>query len=209
MKRLAALPLIVFASCAHIPFFKHTPKEPAAEPAPPPPAQRAQKTSSVVAPAPDFTFAAPGKDRSLRSLRGQAVVIVFGRDAGNGAFKKQLKELAPLYQELASKGVIFIAAPPRRTELPLSPYGQTLGRWAELRSDEFQMLQRVTVSRVDQDSRSASQCWDLVDSPSTINCFARSRISRSETLARSCWRRCAIHDSSMKHSMKRAVSAES
>ncbi len=111
MKRLAAvLPIFLFVSCAHLPFFKRTPKEPAAEPAPPPNARRAQKVQSVVAPAPDFTFAAPGKDRSLRSLRGQAVVIVFARDAGNGAFKKQLKELAPLYQELASKRVIFIAA---------------------------------------------------------------------------------------------------
>ena len=110
MKRLtAALPLLLFVSCAHIPFFKRAPKEPAAEPAPPH-AQRAQKVQSVVAPAPDFTFAAPGKDRSLRSLRGQAVVIVFTLDAGNRAFKKQLKELAPLYQELASKRVIFIAA---------------------------------------------------------------------------------------------------
>lgn len=108
MKRLAAaLPLFLFASCAHVPFFKSAPKEPAAEPAPPP---HERKIPSVVAPAPDFTFAAPGKDRSLRSLRGQAVVIVFARDAGSGAFKKQLKELAPLYQELASKGVVFIAA---------------------------------------------------------------------------------------------------
>ena len=111
MKRLAAvLPIFLFVSCAQIPFFKRAPKEPPAEPAPPPNARRAQKVQSVVAPAPDFTFAAPGKDRSLRSLRGQAVVIVFARDAGNGAFKKQLKELAPLYQELASKRVIFIAA---------------------------------------------------------------------------------------------------
>ena len=111
MKRLAAvLPLFLFVSCAHIPFLKRAPREHAAEPAPPPNAQRARKASSVVALAPDFTFAAPGKDRSLRSLRGQAVVIVFARDAGNRAFKKQLKELAPLYQELASKRVIFIAA---------------------------------------------------------------------------------------------------
>ena len=111
MKRLTfALPLLLFVSCAHIPFLKRAPKEPAPEPAPPPHAQRAQKVQSVVAPAPDFTFAAPGKDRSLRSLRGQAVVIVFTREAGNRAFKKQLRELAPLYQELASKRVIFIAA---------------------------------------------------------------------------------------------------
>ena len=101
--------------------------------------------------------------------------------------------------------VIFIAAPPRRTELAIVTVWPNLGKtgW-----HEFQMLQR-SIARADQDSRSASQCWDIVDSPSTINCFARCRISRSETLARSCWRRCSIHDSSMKHSTKRAVSAES
>lgn len=111
MKKLAIiLPFFLCVSCAQIPFFKRGPKEPVAEPEPPPNAQRARKASSVVAPAPDFTFSAPGKSRSLRSLRGQAVVIVFARDAGNGALKKQLKELAPQYQELASKRVIFIAA---------------------------------------------------------------------------------------------------
>ncbi len=111
MRKIAAvLPLLLFAACAHLPFFKHAPKEPAPPPEPPPNAKRAQKASSVVAPAPDFTFDAPGKARSLRGLRGQAVVIVFAKDAGNGSFKKQLKELAPLYQELASKHVIFVAA---------------------------------------------------------------------------------------------------
>ncbi len=126
MKRLAAcLPLLLLVSCAHLPFLKRAPKEPAParEPEPPPHAQRAQKVSSVVAPAPDFTFAAPGKDRSLRSLRGQAVVIVFARDAKVGALRKQLAELAPLYQELASKRVIFIAAlaqgdAPLRSNIP-------------------------------------------------------------------------------------------
>ena len=111
MKRFAAvLPLLILVSCARIPLFKHEPKQPAPPPEPPPNARRAQKVSSVVHLAPDFTFAAPGKDRSLRNLRGQAVVVVFGRDARTRAFRKQLDELGPLYQELASKGVIFIAA---------------------------------------------------------------------------------------------------
>ena len=113
MKKLATiLSLFAFASCAHIPipFVKRGPKEPAPEPAPPPNARRAEKVQSVVAPAPDLTFDAPGKSRSLRSLRGQAAVIVFARNPGVRAFKKQLAELAPLYQELASKRVIFIAA---------------------------------------------------------------------------------------------------
>ena len=113
MKKLAALlPLVLFVSCAQIPipFVKRGPKEPAPPPEPPPNAVRAKKASSVVTPSADFTFAAPGKARSLRSLRGQAVVIVFARDAGVGAFKKQLQELGPIFQELASKRVIFVAA---------------------------------------------------------------------------------------------------
>ncbi|MEO7319299.1 MAG: hypothetical protein ABIZ56_09955 [Chthoniobacteraceae bacterium] len=113
MKKFAALlPLVLFVSCAQIPipFVKRRPKEPPPPPEPPPNAVRARKASSLVTPAPDFTFPAPGKARSLRSLRGQAVVIVIARNTGVGSFKKQLKELGPLYQELASKRVIFVAA---------------------------------------------------------------------------------------------------
>lgn len=112
MKKLAALlPLVLFVSCAQIPipFVHRGPKEPAPAPEPPPNAVRAKKASTIVTLAPDFTFDA-GKARSLRSLRGQAVVIVFGKNANVGAFKDQLEELGPLYQELASKRVIFVAA---------------------------------------------------------------------------------------------------
>ena len=113
MKKTAALlPLVLCVACAQIPipFIKRGPKEAAPPPEPPPNAVRAKKASTAVSLAPDFTFAAPGKARSLRSLRGQAVVIVFGKNAGVGAFKDQLDELGPLYQELASKRVIFVAA---------------------------------------------------------------------------------------------------
>ena len=116
MKKLTAiLSLFAFASCAHlpIPFLKRAPKEPApAQPAEQeaPRVKGGEPRSGVVAPAPDLTFDAPGKARSLRGLRGQSVVIVFGRNAGTRAFRKQLDELASLYQELASKRVIFIAA---------------------------------------------------------------------------------------------------
>lgn len=74
------------------------------------PAKPTTSRSPVVAPAPDVSFAAPGKTRSLRSLRGQAAVLLIARNADNGSFKKQLKELAPVYQEFASRGVVFIAA---------------------------------------------------------------------------------------------------
>jgi hypothetical protein len=110
MKRFAVcLALFAFASCAHVPFFKRTPPQPAPA-TPPPPAKVTARRSSVVAPAPDLTFDAPGRNRTLRSLRGQAVVLVIAEDARSGTFKKQLKELGPIYQEFAGKGVIFIAA---------------------------------------------------------------------------------------------------
>lgn len=68
------------------------------------------KSSVVVAPAPDFAFAAPGRAHSLRALRGQAVVLVIADHANTRAFRKQLKELASIYQEFASRSVVFVAA---------------------------------------------------------------------------------------------------
>ncbi len=58
-------------------------------------------------------------------------------------------------------------------------------------------------------SRSPTQCDDFVDAPSTRNAFARLRICRSATLARSCWRRCSSQDSSMKTSTKSVGSSTS
>ncbi len=89
--------------------FHAKPAEPT-PPANPKPPTHERTGPTVVALAPDFLFPAAGKNRSLRSLRGQAVVLLVAKDASTSAFKKQLKELAPVYQEFASKGVIFIAA---------------------------------------------------------------------------------------------------
>ena len=67
--------------------------------------------AAVVNFAPEFTFIGAGdKARSLRSLRGQPVVLVIGDSVKNGAFKKQLKNLQEIYSELASKGVVIVAA---------------------------------------------------------------------------------------------------
>lgn len=61
--------------------------------------------------APEFTFIGAGeKARSLRSLRGQPVVVIIADTARSGALKKQLKNLESVYQELASKGAVFVAA---------------------------------------------------------------------------------------------------
>lgn len=67
--------------------------------------------ANVIRSAPDFSWAGAGSSkRSLRSLRGQPVVIVFSESPKNGDFRKQLKWLQPVYHELAAKGAIFIAA---------------------------------------------------------------------------------------------------
>jgi hypothetical protein len=68
-------------------------------------------SATVIHLAPEFTFLGAGeKARSLRSLRGQAVVLIIGDSAKSGAFKKQLKNLEGSYAEFASKQVVIIAA---------------------------------------------------------------------------------------------------
>jgi len=67
--------------------------------------------AAVVRSAPDFTFPGVGnKSRSSRSLRGQAVVLIIADSQRQRAFKKQLRYLREIYQQFASKQVVFIAA---------------------------------------------------------------------------------------------------
>ncbi|MDB6152015.1 MAG: hypothetical protein JWL90_468 [Chthoniobacteraceae bacterium] len=67
--------------------------------------------SEVVRPAADFTFPATvKKNASLKSLRGQAVVLLVTDSSSNKAFKKQLRYLEEIYEQFASKQVVFIAA---------------------------------------------------------------------------------------------------
>jgi hypothetical protein len=67
--------------------------------------------AAVVHLAPEFSIIGAGeKARSLRSFRGQAVVLVIADSPKNKALKKQLKNLEEIYQQLASKQVVIIAA---------------------------------------------------------------------------------------------------
>ncbi|MGB8168370.1 MAG: hypothetical protein WCF18_12805 [Chthoniobacteraceae bacterium] len=67
--------------------------------------------AAVIHLAPEFSFVGAGdKNRSLRSLRGQPVVLVIADSPKSGALKKQLKNLEEIYQQLASKGVVLVAA---------------------------------------------------------------------------------------------------
>ena len=67
--------------------------------------------AAVVRLAPEFTFLGPGnKARSLKSLRGQSVVLLVAASPREGAFRKQLRNLEEIYEQFASKQVVFIAA---------------------------------------------------------------------------------------------------
>lgn len=67
--------------------------------------------ANVVRKAPDFSWPGAGnKSRSLRSLKGQPVVLVIADTPRNGAFRKQIKWLKQTYSQLAARGTIFIAA---------------------------------------------------------------------------------------------------
>jgi hypothetical protein len=67
--------------------------------------------------APDFAFLAAGdKARSLRSLRGQSVVLIISDSPRRGTPRKQLKYLEEIYEQFASKGVVFVAAVPEGEE---------------------------------------------------------------------------------------------
>ena len=66
--------------------------------------------AAVVRLAPEFGFPGPGKTQSLKSLRGQAVVLLITKTPKSRAFKKQVKYLKEIYEQFASKQVVFIAA---------------------------------------------------------------------------------------------------
>jgi peroxiredoxin len=64
----------------------------------------------VVRPAPDFTIPGIGKMKSLKALRGQPVVLLIAKSPRVGDFKEQAKNLKDIYQQFASKQVVFVAA---------------------------------------------------------------------------------------------------
>ncbi len=66
--------------------------------------------AAVVRLAPDFSFPGIGKTKSLKALRGQPVVLVIAESPRTGDFKAQAKNLKDIYQQFASKQVVFVAA---------------------------------------------------------------------------------------------------
>jgi len=65
--------------------------------------------AAVVRPSPNFSWEGASKT-SLRSMRGQPVVLIISRSARGRAFKKQIRNLEEIYQQFASRKVVFVAA---------------------------------------------------------------------------------------------------
>ena len=65
---------------------------------------------TVPRPAPDFSFAGIGGKKSLRSLRGQPVVVLVAKSPKTRAFRKQLDRIESIYNEFASRGTVFVCA---------------------------------------------------------------------------------------------------
>jgi hypothetical protein len=64
----------------------------------------------VVRPAPNFGLEGVAKASSLKSFRGQAVVLVIGRSARDKEFRRQVYRLKELYGQFATEKVVFVAA---------------------------------------------------------------------------------------------------
>lgn len=67
--------------------------------------------ADIVRLAPDFSWQGAGSKRNtLKTLRGQPVVLIIAKSARDKAFRKQVKRLKEIYQEFASRNVVFVAA---------------------------------------------------------------------------------------------------
>jgi len=95
-------------------------------PGPKPTPEPAPVSSAVVRLAPDFGIPGPGgKPVTLRSLRGQSVVLLIAKSARVGALKKQVRYLQEFFEPLASKETLFAVAlregdAPIRTNIPIA-----------------------------------------------------------------------------------------
>ncbi len=69
----------------------------------------AHAASPLVRPAPEIAFSGIGGLKSLRSLRGQPVVVIVAKSPTDRAFRKQVKAIEETYRELASRSTVFVA----------------------------------------------------------------------------------------------------
>jgi peroxiredoxin len=67
-------------------------------------------SAAVVRLAPNFTWEGASRITSLKSLRGQPVVLLVANSADNRAFRAQMKKLRSNFQQFANRKVVFAAA---------------------------------------------------------------------------------------------------
>src|SRR5256885_4563725 len=66
--------------------------------------------ADVVRPAPNFLIETGGREKNLRGFRGQPVVLLVAKSSKVGAFRKQVRVLEEIYEQFASRQVVFVAA---------------------------------------------------------------------------------------------------
>jgi hypothetical protein len=66
--------------------------------------------AAVVRPAPNFGLEGTPRASSLKSFRGQSVVLVFTRSARGRAFREMVRRLRGIYGQFATEKVLFVAA---------------------------------------------------------------------------------------------------
>jgi len=66
--------------------------------------------AEVVRPAPNFGIEGVAKSTSLRTFRGQSVVLIVTRSARQKEFVRELARLKQMYSQFSNEKVIFVAA---------------------------------------------------------------------------------------------------
>jgi hypothetical protein len=66
--------------------------------------------ADVVRPAPNFDVQGAPKGTSLRTFRGQAVILLITRKARDKQFREEIYRLQKLYSQFSTEKVLFVAA---------------------------------------------------------------------------------------------------
>ena len=141
-----------------------------------------QTAAAVIRPASNFTFLAAGnKQSSLRSLRGQAVVLLIAESPRQRAFRKQLRYLEEIYQQFASKQVIFAAAlrqvdGPIRSNIPFVLVNDGAGVAAAYGGESFQLVIIGRDGNIDYQTgkvRTGERVRDVIQNSYAVQAAAR------------------------------------
>lgn len=117
---LFALTFLAVSAHAFTLPWAHKKETPTGDNTPPVPKQKTQTIRPIVRMTPDVSFPAEGsRTRTLRSLRGQPVVILLADTPRNKRFRKQIRFIEPIYSDLAARKAVFIAGFTKAGEGPV------------------------------------------------------------------------------------------